>query len=103
MIKKEVPGLGTKANCVAHVLHNCARYAADKLKMDVESVVTKIYNHFSSSSKRLHNLRLIFEFVSTEYSLEVRANMLVVSFPSREEVECLLAGCHQLLSHTGGG
>uniref|UniRef100_A0A9J8D4G3 Uncharacterized protein n=1 Tax=Cyprinus carpio carpio TaxID=630221 RepID=A0A9J8D4G3_CYPCA len=57
-----------KANCVAHILHNCGRYAGDKLRIDIENIVTKVCNHFSSSAKRVQELKEVFEFVDEEYT-----------------------------------
>lgn len=57
-----------KANCVAHILHNCGRYAGDKLRIDIENIVTKVRNHFSSSAKRVQELKEVFEFVDEEYT-----------------------------------
>jgi hypothetical protein len=45
-----------RANCPAHILHNCAKQAADKLDVNMESLV-KIFNHFSSSAKRITELK----------------------------------------------
>lgn len=56
-----------KANCMAHIVHNCAKYAGDRLDIDIESVVNKIFSHFSSSSKRNEELKKIFAFVEEEY------------------------------------
>jgi hypothetical protein len=42
-----------RANCPAHILHNCAKQAADKLDVDIESLVVKIFNNFLSSAKEL--------------------------------------------------
>lgn len=33
-----------KANCIAHVVHNCAKYAGDQLDIDIESTTNKIYS-----------------------------------------------------------
>lgn len=56
-----------KANCMAHVVHNCAKYAADKLDIDIESVVNKIFSHFASSAKRSDELKAVFAFVGEDY------------------------------------
>jgi hypothetical protein len=39
-------------NFPAHIPHNAAKKAADKMAVDVEVLVVKLFNHFSSSAKR---------------------------------------------------
>ena len=56
-----------KANCLCHVINNMVKNASKAFKVDVESVVIKIYNEFSSSAKRTENLKSFFEFVDLEY------------------------------------
>lgn len=46
-----------KANCNCHVLHNAAKHACKQLPYDVESLVIKVYSEFSSSAKRLEELK----------------------------------------------
>lgn len=61
-----------KANCMAHVVHNCAKYAGDKLDIDIECTTNKIYSHFSSSAKRTEELKSLFEFVDQDYHAVLR-------------------------------
>jgi hypothetical protein len=56
-----------RANCPAHILHNCAKQAADKLDVDMESLVVKIFNHFSSAAKRITELKNVFQFLGEDY------------------------------------
>ncbi len=42
-----------KSNCNCHLIHNTAKYGLLKLYLDVESLVIKIYSHFSVSAKRV--------------------------------------------------
>ena len=56
-----------KANCNAHVVHNTLRKMTDVLDVDVETIVTSIYGHFSISANRRTQLQEFFEFVDTEY------------------------------------
>ena len=56
-----------KANCMAHVVHNCAKNAGDRLNIDIESVVNKIFSHFSVSAHRTEALKSVFAFVEEEY------------------------------------
>lgn len=55
------------ANCCAHISHNVCKHGSEKLKIDIETLVIKIYNHFSSSSKKREELRDFFEFVQLEW------------------------------------
>ena len=61
-----------KANCSNHVLHNAIKYAIDRLDIDVENIVLKVYNHFSVSAKRREELKNFFEFVHLEWSEIIR-------------------------------
>ena len=60
------------ANCNCHVLHNMAKFACKLLKYDVEGLVIKVFNEFSSSAKKVNELRECFEFVEQEYSAQLR-------------------------------
>jgi hypothetical protein len=35
-----------RANCTAHILHICTKQAGNKLQIDIESLVAKIFNRF---------------------------------------------------------
>ncbi|XP_035985951.1 uncharacterized protein LOC118559371 [Fundulus heteroclitus] len=61
-----------KANCVAHIVHNSAKHAGDRLHIDIENVVNKTFSHFSSSAKRIEELKSIHTFVETEYQSLLR-------------------------------
>lgn len=61
-----------KANCMAHIVHNCAKYAGDRLDIDIECTTNKIYSHFSSSAKRTEELKSLFEFVDQDYHAVLR-------------------------------
>jgi hypothetical protein len=54
------------ANCLAHILHSCTKQAGDKLRIDIESLAVKKFNHFSSS-KHTEELKTIFEFCGDDY------------------------------------
>jgi pyruvate-formate lyase-activating enzyme len=60
---KEVNDRIIAANCPAHVLHNAAKKAADKIAVDVKVLVVKLFNHFNSSAKRTAALKSIFAFL----------------------------------------
>nr|XP_055037244.1 uncharacterized protein LOC129424964 [Misgurnus anguillicaudatus] len=61
-----------KANCVAHIIHNSAKHAGDQLNIDIENVVNKTFSHFSSSAKRIEELKSIHSFVEIEYQSLLR-------------------------------
>ncbi|RXN24084.1 zinc finger protein 862-like [Labeo rohita] len=63
---KENNGCILKANCVAHIVHNSAKHAGDRLNIDIENVVNKTFSHFSSSAKRIEELKSIHTFVEIE-------------------------------------
>lgn len=53
--------------CNLHILHNTAKHATNILKIDIETVVIKIYNEFSSSTKKTAQLKEFFEWTETEW------------------------------------
>lgn len=56
-----------KANCNCHVINNCVKYALKALSVDIESIVIKTFNEFSSSSTKTEKLKECFLFASLEY------------------------------------
>ncbi len=56
-----------KANCPAHIAHNTCKHACDQLSVDTETLVLKIYNHFSVSASRREELQTFFDFVDIEW------------------------------------
>jgi hypothetical protein len=55
-----------------HVLHNAAKRGLKLLSFDVEMLVIKVFNEFSSSAKKLDELKDFFIFLETEYSVLLR-------------------------------
>ena len=56
-----------RGNCHAHIMHNTVKHALDKLTVDVENVVLKVYGHFSISAKRRESLKEFCEFCDVEF------------------------------------
>ena len=56
-----------RGNCHAHIMHNTVKHALDKLTVDVENVVLKVYGHFSVSAKRRESLKEFCEFCDVEF------------------------------------
>lgn len=60
------------AGCNLHILHNTAKKACNCLSIDIESIIIKIYNEFSSSTKKTTELKEFFEWTETEWSEMLR-------------------------------
>ncbi|XP_034038426.1 uncharacterized protein LOC117521185 [Thalassophryne amazonica] len=56
-----------RGNCHAHIVHNTVKKALDKLSIDVENIVLKIYSFFSTSAKRRESLKEFCEFCDVEF------------------------------------
>lgn len=54
--------------CNSHILHNTCKKATNQLKIDIDSIVMKIYNEFSSSTKRTAILKQFFEWAEIEWT-----------------------------------
>jgi hypothetical protein len=54
------------------VLRNYTKQTGDKLQIDIEGLVVKIFNHSSSSTKHTEELTAIFYFVGEDYEKLLR-------------------------------
>lgn len=70
-LKQKTPNL-LKANCCAHIVHNTCKIGMNALSLDIEMLIIKLYNYFSSSAKRVSQLKDFFDFVNQEYSTLLR-------------------------------
>ena len=61
-----------KANCNAHVLHNCAKYCLKLLKYNPETLVTRIHSEFSSSAHNVAELKTCFQEFDSEFQEMIR-------------------------------
>jgi len=63
-MQKDLIGIG----CPAHIIHNAAKKKGlETLSIDVQSIIMKIYNHFSVYTVRTEELKEFCEFVDIEY------------------------------------
>ena len=65
-LKVDQPNL-LKANCCAHLVHNCLKNAASKLNVDVELIVIRAFNHLSSLAGRRQQFKEFLEFLDIEW------------------------------------
>ncbi|XP_016665151.1 uncharacterized protein LOC107885900 [Acyrthosiphon pisum] len=56
-----------KSDCLAHIINNYFKHGLQKLDFDIETVVLKIYSHFSSSASRRENLKSFFYFAQVDW------------------------------------
>ena len=54
-------------SCFNHVLHNGVKYGHQLLTINVEKHLLTIYAHFSSSAKRVVELKSYYEFYEQDY------------------------------------
>lgn len=63
LLEKDLVGVG----CPAHILHNCAQHGTDTLKIDLASVIMKIFNYFSVYTVRTEALKEICDYIDINY------------------------------------
>ena len=56
-----------QANCLCHVLHNCAKQSFFEFPLDFNNLTNKIYDHFSNSAKRISALKEIYDYTENEF------------------------------------
>ena len=65
-LKKDKPSL-VGIGCPAHILNNCIHHGVNQLSIDIESVIYKIYQHFSIYTVRTEALKEYCDFVDINY------------------------------------
>ena len=63
MLNPSLIGVG----CSAHVLNNCIHYGAERMNIDIENNINKIYQYFSVTTVRTEQLKEFYEFANCEY------------------------------------
>jgi hypothetical protein len=53
--------------CPAHILNNCVHHGADRLNVDIENIIFKIYQYFHIYTVRTESLKEYCDFVDVEY------------------------------------
>ncbi|CAH0406173.1 unnamed protein product [Chilo suppressalis] len=61
--KENLIGIG----CPAHIMHNSLRHGVDLMKLDVESIILKIFNYFSVYTVRTEALKEFCDYVELNY------------------------------------
>jgi hypothetical protein len=59
-------------HCNMHILYNAAKHRLKLLSFDVEMLVIKVFNEFSSSANKRDELKDVFIFLEPEYSVLLR-------------------------------
>ena len=54
--------------CPAHILHNAAEKGAERLTVDIETMVLKICSHFKSQASRVQNLKHFCAQLEAQYT-----------------------------------
>ncbi|CAH0546166.1 unnamed protein product [Brassicogethes aeneus] len=83
-VNRPLIGIG----CLAHIMNNCVKTAADCLPMDIEAVIVKIYLYFHTYTVRTEELKHFCEFVDIEYKklLGYSANRWLALLPAIERI-----------------
>ena len=54
--------------CPAHILHNAAEKGAERLTVDIETIVLKIFSHFKSQTSKVQNLKQFCAQLEAQYT-----------------------------------
>ena len=65
-LKKDKPSL-VGIGYAAHILNNCIHHGVNQVSIDIESVIYKVYQHFSISAVRTEALKEYCDFVDINY------------------------------------
>ena len=87
-----------RGNCHAHVVHNTVKHALDKLSVDVENIVLKVYGHFSISAKRRETLKEFCEFLNVEFH-DILRHVVTRWLSLNPVISCLLENWPALKSY----
>lgn len=63
MLEKSLIGVG----CPAHILNNCVHHGAERMDIDIENIINKIYQYFHIYTVRTEKLKEYCEFAEVEY------------------------------------
>lgn len=56
-----------KANCYAHIMHNCLKHCIEQLSVDIENILNKFFHYFAKSAKRRECLKNVHDFFNMEF------------------------------------
>ncbi|KAL4008598.1 hypothetical protein ACER0C_002450 [Sarotherodon galilaeus] len=87
-----------RGNCHAHIVHNTVKKALDKLSVDVENIVLKIYSFFSTSAKRRESLKEFCEFCDVEFH-DILRHVVTRWLSLNPAITCLLQNWDPLKSY----
>ena len=66
-LKKTLSASLIGVGCPAHVLNNCIHYGAERMSIDIETIINKIYQYFSIYTVRTVKLKGYSVFAEVEY------------------------------------
>ena len=66
-LKKTLSASLIGVGCPAHVLNNCIHYGAERMSIDIETIINKIYQYFSIYTVRTEKLKGYCVFADVEY------------------------------------